>query len=109
MRKRVAPKKVRRIATGPTKPKIVAKVRRTKEQAYGVRTAWQAICEKVKARDGYKCRLCSSIEHLQVDHIRPVSKGGQTIMPNLWTLCAICHAKRPGHKSARHLILHGVT
>ena len=108
MNKRVAPKKVKRISTGPKKTAIVAKVRRTQVQAYGTRETWTEICKKVKTRDGHKCRLCSSTEYLKVDHIRPVARGGLTVMHNLWTLCAICHSKRPGHKNAKHLILHKV-
>lgn len=97
---------MRRIGGPPksVKPKMVAKVRRTKQQAYT--DNWSAISAAVKKRDGYKCRLCSCTEYLQVDHIIPVSKGGQTIMSNLWTLCDICHSKRPGHAAAKHLILH---
>lgn len=87
------------------KPAVVAKVRRTSEQAYGERWDWMATREKVIARDGHVCRKCPSRENLQVDHIRPVSKGGTTTMSNLWTLCADCHAKRPGHKAAAKLIL----
>lgn len=84
---------------------VVAKVRRDSKTAYGDRWEWMAVRQKVIERDGGKCRLCKCTENLQVDHIRPVAKGGQTTMSNLWTLCAPCHAKRPGHKSARHLIL----
>ena len=108
MRKRVAPTKVKRIPTGPKKTAVVAKVRRTKEKAYGDRQTWTDICAKVKKRDGYKCRKCGRTEHLQVDHIRPVARGGLTVMHNLWTLCAWCHSLRPGHKAAKHLILHKV-
>lgn len=88
------------------KAKVVSKVRRTNTQAYGNRSSWQQICEAVKKRDGYKCRLCPCRNYLQVDHIIPVSKGGPTVMYNLWTLCADCHSKRPGHKAAKHLILY---
>ncbi len=101
MSRRIGPPKV-----GPKKPKLVAKIRRTKVAAYGTRSSWSATCTTVKVRDGYKCRKCSSTEFLQVDHIIPVSKGGQSVPSNLWTLCDICHSKRPGHKRAAHLILH---
>lgn len=93
---------------GPPKagPKMVAKIRRTKQEAYGTRSQWAAISTAVKKRDNHKCRLCPSTSYLQVDHIIPVSKGGRTVMQNLWTLCDLCHAKRPGHKLAKQLILH---
>lgn len=96
----------RRIGCGPKsiRAKTVSKIRRTKEQAYTVN--WPAISAAVKKRDGCRCCLCGATNYLQVDHIVPVSKGGQTIMTNLWTLCDICHSKRPGHSKAKHLILH---
>lgn len=98
-----------RIVSGPTKVKTVAKVRRTKTEAYGNLYDWLKICAAVKRRDGYKCRKCGRPEHelgLHVDHIIEVSRGGQTIMSNLRCLCPICHADRPSHRSAKHLILH---
>lgn len=104
MTKAKRPHKVKRLGA---KPKVVAKIRRTKEQAYGSYGSWMTLREEVIKRDGRKCRVCGSTEHLQVDHIRPVSKGGQTVRSNLWTLCAYHHAQRPGHKQARHLILKG--
>lgn len=51
----------------------------------------------VLQRDNFKCCICgrtpakdSSIE-LQVDHIVPWSKGGETLMDNLQTLCSQCN------------------
>jgi 5-methylcytosine-specific restriction endonuclease McrA len=100
MAKRIGPPRV-----GHKKLKRVSKVRRTSTQAYGSRNEWQQTCVLVKTRDGYKCRQCPRRNFLQVDHIIPVAKGGRTIMSNLWTLCDICHSKRPGHGSAKGLIL----
>jgi len=93
---------------GPPKIGVakVAKIRRTSTQAYGTRSDWSIISAAVKKRDGHKCRLCPRVTYLQVDHIIPISKGGQTVMTNLWTLCDICHSKRPSSKCAKHLILH---
>lgn len=104
VRKRVKPAKVRNTAS-TQKIGGVSKIRRTSEQVYGTRTAWMELRERVIARDGRKCRLCSCKKNLQVDHIRPAARGGQTIITNLWTLCADCHSKRPGHSAAKHLIL----
>lgn len=42
-------------------------------------------------RDGGKCCLCGSKERLHVDHIVPYSKGGETVIENLRTLCADCN------------------
>ena len=52
---------------------------------------------KVMHRDNFKCCICgnspakdSAIE-LHIDHIIPWSKGGETIMENLQTLCSKCN------------------
>ena len=52
---------------------------------------------KVLARDYFKCCICgaspakdSSVE-LHVDHIKPWSKGGETVLDNLQTLCSKCN------------------
>ena len=52
---------------------------------------------KVLARDYFKCCICgaspakdSSVE-LHVDHIKPWSKGGETVLNNLQTLCSKCN------------------
>lgn len=99
----------KRVRGGPpssVRAKVVAKIRRNKVEAYGSRSDWTIICRRVKNRDGNRCRKCLSTEFLQVDHIIPVSKGGRTVESNLWTLCAFCHSKRPGHRRAKSLILH---
>lgn len=50
---------------------------------------WHILC-----RDNFRCVACgadSQESKLQVDHIVPVSLGGQTIESNLQTLCAMCN------------------
>ena len=53
---------------------------------------------KVMQRDQFKCCFCgkspakdSSVE-LQVDHIIPWAKGGETVIDNLQTLCSFCNS-----------------
>lgn len=53
---------------------------------------------KVMQRDQFKCCFCgkspakdSSVE-LQVDHIVPWAKGGETVIDNLQTLCSVCNS-----------------
>ncbi len=52
---------------------------------------------KVLQRDNYKCCACGRSPattqglELQVDHIIPYSKGGETTMDNLQTLCRDCN------------------
>lgn len=52
---------------------------------------------KVMQRDNFKCCFCgaspamdSSVE-LHIDHIKPWSKGGETVIENLQTLCSKCN------------------
>ena len=49
----------------------------------------------VLKRDNYTCRICGATAaegaKLEVDHIKPVSKGGTTTMDNLQTLCRRCN------------------
>jgi len=48
-------------------------------------------------RDNFRCRFCGASPAndtkvtLHVDHIIPVSKGGETILSNLQTLCSRCN------------------
>lgn len=52
---------------------------------------------KVLLRDNFKCKICGasssndSSVRLHVDHIKPWSKGGETIIDNLQTLCSKCN------------------
>ncbi len=52
---------------------------------------------KVMKRDGFKCVLCGTSPvlnpgcELHIDHIVPWSKGGETVIENLQTLCSNCN------------------
>ena len=46
---------------------------------------------RVLIRDGNKCRLCGVTvtgDNIHFDHIKPWSKGGETVVENLQILCA---------------------
>lgn len=42
-------------------------------------------------RDNNKCVKCGNTEHLEVDHILNVARGGTHNLDNLQTLCHHCH------------------
>lgn len=50
--------------------------------------------EEVFSRDGNACVICSSTDDLVVDHVKPVSAGGDTALSNLQTLCRSCNARK---------------
>lgn len=68
----------------------LAKNRTNRRVGYGLRY-------KVLQRDRYKCVLCGSSPaygngtRLHIDHIKPYSKGGETVLSNLQTLCEACN------------------
>lgn len=45
-------------------------------------------------RDNYTCQYCGSTEFLAADHILAESKGGQTVLENMQTLCKTCNSKK---------------
>ena len=81
--------------------------RRTREQ----RQAWSlygtAKWKKVRAlaleRDGYRCRVCGTSEHLIVHHDVEVNKdaGLALDVDNLETLCRTCHGRTHAHRRSQ--------
>jgi hypothetical protein len=49
----------------------------------------------VLMRDGARCRLCGAVPsdgiRLHVDHVKPWTKGGETVLENLQVLCNVCN------------------
>lgn len=62
------------------------------------RAEWNALRKKiapiVKERDGNRCIHCGTDKRLTVDHIYPISKGGDNDMDNLATLCGPCNSRK---------------
>ena len=54
----------------------------------------QTLANTVFARDSFMCRNCGTSRRLTVDHIWPVSRGGDDSLDNLQTLCHSCNSKK---------------
>lgn len=52
------------------------------------------IWSQLTIRDGEKCSGCGSSENLTIDHIRPVSRGGDNRLENLQILCQSCNSSK---------------
>jgi hypothetical protein len=58
---------------------------------------------KVLQRDHFRCCACGAAPSvtpgvlLEVDHITPWSKGGETVIENLQTLCFVCNQGKTNH------------
>ena len=49
---------------------------------------------RILERDNYKCQQCGSLEHPCIDHVLPVSRGGDSSDDNLQVLCLPCNTKK---------------
>ena len=57
-------------------------------------TANKKVRKQVFDRDGKVCKKCGAIKNLSLDHIKPVSKGGENSLDNLQVLCKSCNSKK---------------
>lgn len=86
---------------------VINRLNQKRGSYYVNQDIWQSICRvergkvtnrlrfAVYARDGYRCRYCGrKTDDLEVDHIRPISKGGKSTLDNLQTLCHRCNVKK---------------
>jgi len=65
--------------------------------------------EKVFERDGFKCHYCQiqlTRFTATLDHIQPVSRGGDNSLDNLVTACLHCNSRR-GNRSVMNAIIDG--
>ena len=66
------------------------------------RRRWERLRLEILARDGYRCRTCGRAGRLEVDHVTPISKGGDPWNPaNLQSLCRGCHLDKTRGELAR--------
>ena len=62
----------------------------------------QHVCKADRERiESSPCASCGRTNHIQVDHIIPVSKGGTSELKNLQPLCRRCNTAK-GNKDAGH-------
>lgn len=63
-----------------------------------MRKKWERMSKKISPvifqRDGNRCINCGATEHLTVDHIIPIHKGGTNEQDNLQTLCGKCNSSK---------------
>ena len=52
------------------------------------------IRRRIYARDGRVCAICGATHGLSIDHILPVSRGGNTTDDNLRVLCLSCNSRK---------------
>ena len=64
---------------------------------------WARVRRSALERDHYQCRKCGRGGRMQVDHVRPLHKGGAWYdLQNLQALCYTCHkAKTLGEIKVR--------
>lgn len=48
----------------------------------------------VRDRDGLFCAYCRTVENLELDHKKPVSRGGLSVLENLQFLCKSCNSDK---------------
>ncbi|KAI7735412.1 hypothetical protein M8C21_033013 [Ambrosia artemisiifolia] len=50
--------------------------------------------KNILARDKFSCQYCSSTTNLTIDHVLPISRGGEWEWENLVTACLSCNSKK---------------
>ena len=66
----------------------------TRKERSRAAAQYEVLFITVGRRDGFKCARCGSVEHLVLDHVTPVSRGGFTSAENLQLLCADCNQEK---------------
>lgn len=86
------------------KARLLQKRRAAEKVGTLTATQWLRILDK----HGRRCVLCGSTERLEIDHIVPLSKGGEHAESNVQPLCRGCNARK-GSKPMSSLVSAGTT
>ena len=88
---------------------LIKKLNNKNGSFYNDKDIWDSLCRvergkvsnkmrfSIYKRDGYRCRICGRSErsdYLEIDHIKPIAKGGKTTYDNLQTLCRRCNKEK---------------
>ena len=66
------------------------------------RGRWRRVRQRVLNRDKYRCQRCGRAGRLEVDHVRPLRRGGSPYDPaNLQALCRSCHILKTSGENTR--------
>ena len=85
---------------------FLVRIANKSREFYRDREIWESICRvergrvsnkirfSIYKRDGYRCCICGRSGEfcdLEIDHIKPIAKGGKSTYDNLQTLCHTCN------------------
>lgn len=88
---------------------LIKRLNNKNREFYNDSDIWNALCRvergkvsnkmrfSIYERDGYKCKMCGRsgfYKDLEIDHIKPISKGGKSTYNNLQTLCKRCNKEK---------------
>ncbi len=62
------------------------------ERSYRCKDIPASLRKEIMERDAYRCQECDTWKDLTIDHIKPVSKGGDNHPDNLRALCHSCNS-----------------
>lgn len=65
-----------------------------KQMRYRFRAVRKYAITYLTEKFGYQCVYCGETYRLEVDHIKPLSKGGSNDLENLQLLCGHCNRKK---------------
>ncbi len=72
--------------------KLLKKLKRS-ERKFAVENR-MAFLSQLATRYGWRCMRCGGDRCLTLDHIKPVSLGGETVLSNLQILCYRCNREK---------------